>query len=84
MKAFTAVMNIYINLHIMTNLSTDLLKLTVRGTQKEAHRHKKTYVSAKKVCQEAHESNKKVADEHTDEQAYKRTNGQLLIWIDLD
>ena len=44
MKAFTDVMNIYMNVHALTNLSTDNYQNWASGEhKKEDYRHKKTH-----------------------------------------
>ena len=37
MKAFTGVVNIYINIHMMTNLSTDSYQICASGERKRKH-----------------------------------------------
>ena len=48
MKAFTGVVNIYINIHMMTIFQETITKTERLGTEKEAYRHKKTNISANK------------------------------------
>ena len=48
MKAFTGVVNIYININMMKIFSRDNTKSERLGTEKEAYRHKNTNISANK------------------------------------
>ena len=48
MKAITSVMNIYIIIHTMTNLSVDNYQLWAYGERKRKHIDTKTYISANK------------------------------------